>query len=224
MNTPIHFNHNPSDSILFGMNAYDVPELSSAALTEMSIFPGHYTYKANPLACKQQLYENDFYYCDTLVEPSCIVENLRYFDNELANIGELAPLNELHAICANAFNYGRFHRDFNVENAMAEQRYQKWLANLYNDKSIYTLYYANELAGFVGYTNNKLVLHTLDSKYRGKGLAKYFWSKVCKDLYKKGYHEITSSVSAANLAAVNLYASLGFKFKNAVDVYHRVIK
>lgn len=224
MITNKYFNHNLADSMLFSMDAFDIPVISGAALKEILKYPGHYTYKTNPLECKKILYENDFYYCDTLLEPYCSQNRFHFFENELANFGAMAKLEDLLCIGKNAFIYGRFHRDFKLDNMMAEQRYNNWLTNFYDKKLIYTLYYANSLAGFVAYANNKLVLHALDSNYRSKGLAKYFWSKVCKDLFSKGAHEITSSVSATNLAVINLYSSLGFKFRNAVDVYHRVIK
>lgn len=223
MITNKYFNHNPSDSILFNMDAFDIPVLSKAALKEIVKYPGHYTYKINPLECKKILYENDFYYCDTLLEPYCSQNFFNFFENELASLGDIGKLDDLLHICKNAFIYGRFNRDFKLNKMMAEQRYSNWLTHFYKEKLIYTLYYANRLAGFVAYANNKLVLHALASNYRGKGLAKYFWSKVCKDLFSKGHHEITSSVSASNLAVINLYSSLGFKFRNAVDVYHRVV-
>lgn len=224
MITHKYFNYNPSDSILFSMNAFDIPVLSNLALKEIAKHPGHYTHKINPLECKKMLYENDFYYCDTLLEPYCPRNCFIFFENELANLGEIGKLDDLIRICKNAFIYGRFHRDFKLDQTIAEKRYCNWLKHLYDGKLIYTLYYAKSLAGFVAYTNNKLVLHALDSHYRGKGLAKYFWSKVCKDLFSKKHHEITSSVSATNLAAINLYCSLGFKFRNAVDVYHRIVR
>jgi hypothetical protein len=46
---------------------------------------------------------------------------------------------------------------------------------------------------------------------------------VCADLASQGAGEITSSISAANIPALRLYAALGFRFRNPVDVYHRVI-
>jgi len=224
MTTNKYFQHNLSDSKIFQMDAFDILELSTSALNEMVKIKGHYTHKINPLACKKMLYENDFYYCDTLLEPYCSKHTFNYFENELATFGEIGNLDDIINICNNSFTHGRFHRDFKLNKIMAEQRYKSWLTQLYDEKHIYTLYYSDNLAGFVGYTNNKLVLHAMDSKYRGKGLAKYLWSRVCEDLFNKGHQEITSSVSATNLAAINLYSSLGFKFRNAVDVYHRIVE
>ena len=61
------------------------------------------------------------------------------------------------------------------------------------------------------------------AEHRGRGLARHLWSAVCTDLARRGERELTSSISATNLPALNLYVSLGFRFRNALDVYHRVI-
>jgi ribosomal protein S18 acetylase RimI-like enzyme len=67
------------------------------------------------------------------------------------------------------------------------------------------------------------VLHALGANHRGRGLARHLWSAVCADLARQGAEELSSSISVSNLAALNLYASLGFRFRNPVDVYHKVI-
>jgi len=83
--------------------------------------------------------------------------------------------------------------------------------------------YEKKLAGFWAFSDNQILLHALSPDYRGKGMAKYFWSLACQEMFKLGYQEIISSVSASNLAVVNLYSSLGFKFKNPQDIYHLLI-
>ena len=70
----------------------------------------------------------------------------------------------------------------------------------------------------------RLVASLETAACRGKNLAKYWWSAVCSERFGAGSTEVTSSVSAANVAAINLYASPGFRFRNLVDVYHRLVK
>ena len=79
----------------------------------------------------------------------------------------------------------------------------------------------NALAGFIAIEENPLILHALDPKFRGQGLAKKLWTPVCSALLNKDFTEIKSSISATNLAAVNLYGSLGFRFRNPIDIYHK---
>jgi ribosomal protein S18 acetylase RimI-like enzyme len=76
------------------------------------------------------------------------------------------------------------------------------------------------VAGFFAFSRNKILLHALSESFRGKGLAKYFWSAACEKLFSQGFSELISSISASNLAVLNLYASLGFRFRKPLDVYH----
>ena len=79
------------------------------------------------------------------------------------------------------------------------------------------------MAGFIGHDSSKLVLHAVAQQYRGKGYSKYWWSAVCSEILAAGHDEVKSSISAGNPAAVNLYASLGFSFRNSQDIYHRLV-
>jgi ribosomal protein S18 acetylase RimI-like enzyme len=125
-------------------------------------------------------------------------------------------------MCHGAFSHGRFHRDFNLSKVQADQRYDKWLMQLHGAGKVYGVCYRGKLAAFIAVDGNKLVLHAVDSSMRGRGLAKYLWTPVCRMLFEAGHLEVTSSVSASNLAVLNLYSRLGFSFRNPVDIYHRL--
>jgi len=220
METSSFLKNTPWDSTILGIDTYEILSLSPEAIHAALSKPGHYTIKIDPLAPKKILHENGFYYCDTLIEPYCCIENYIFFENDAINISNQIPINNLLAICHEAFIHGRFHRDFNIKKEYAEQRYINWLTQLHQSNNVYALLYKQNIAGFIAIQKEKLVLHALSEKYRGQGLAKFFWSRMCKELFEKGNIELTSSISASNLAIVNLYASLGFRFRNAVDVYH----
>jgi predicted dehydrogenase len=116
------------------------------------------------------------------------------------------------------------HRDFNVERRLADLRYENWLRTLHAAGKVYGLTWEGGLAGFIAHEGGKLVLHALGGGHRGRGIARHLWSAVCADLVRNGASELSSSISIANTAALNLYASLGFRFRNPVDIYHRVIR
>jgi ribosomal protein S18 acetylase RimI-like enzyme len=66
-----------------------------------------------------------------------------------------------------------------------------------------------------------MVLHAVAREFRGRGLAKYLWSAACHHFFDVfGFEVLESSISAANLPVLNLYTSLGFRFRNCCDVYH----
>ncbi|MBI5006862.1 MAG: GNAT family N-acetyltransferase [Nitrosomonadales bacterium] len=214
----------PWDEAAFGVHTAEVVEYSEAALHEAAQTPGHYTIKVDPLADKQLLHKYGFYYCDTLLEPHCAAGKLKQVQHPEATVSKQADWEGLLAICHGAFAHGRFHRDFNLDQSRADLRYDNWLRQLYDKGAVYGLYWNGELAGFIAHAENNLVLHAVAATQRGKGRAKYWWSAVSGELLAEGHTEVQSSISAANLAVLNLYASLGFSFRHPLDVYHCLVQ
>lgn len=221
MKTEDKIRRTPWDSAVFGLDTFEIQSISVEVLEYAVRIPGHYTVKVDPLSSKKLLHDYGFYYCDTLIEPFCTTERLVSYKHDNISISREVSINDLIDISHGAFSHGRFHRDFNLDRRHADIRYDNWLRELYNAGDCFGLLYEKEVAGFIGYKKNKIVLHALSGKYKGRGLAKYFWSTACEGLFALGYEEITSSVSASNVAVLNLYASLGFRFRNPLDVYHR---
>ena len=214
----------PWDAAVFGMYTAEIVEYSEATLKAVSRIPGHYTIKVDPLSDKHLLHEHGFYYCDTLIVPSCTAQKLVRIEHPDATILRQTEWEALLPICHGAFAHGRFHRDFNLEKTGADLRYDNWLQQFHGKDAVYGLYWRNELAGFIAHDANKLVLHALAESQRGRGRAKYWWSAVSSNLLAMGHDEVRSSISAANLSALNLYASLGFSFCQSMDVYHHLIE
>lgn len=212
----------PWDSAALGRDAFELADAGAEALAQMGA-PGHYTVRIAPLASRELLQRNGFYYCDTLVEPYCAAADLKLQHHSAAGFDRRPALEPLIAMCSGAFQHDRFHRDFNVDRRLADLRYANWLRTLHAAGKVYGLAWEGAVAGFIATEGGKLVLHALDSHYRGRGIAKHMWSTVCADVVRDGASEISSSISITNTAALNLYASLGFRFRNPLDIYHRVI-
>jgi hypothetical protein len=211
----------PWDTAAFGMPTWELAEYSAAGLQQAAKTAGHHTIKVDPLADKRMLHEHGFYYCDTLIEPYCPAQKLRRCAHPEAKVSQQVEWNELLTICHGAFAHGRFHRDFNLSKDAADLRYDNWLRQLYDKRQVYGLYWNDALAGFIAYDRNNLLLHAVAEAQRGMGRAKYWWSMVSGELLAT-HDEVKSSISAGNLAVLNLYASLGFSFRNPQDVYHRL--
>ncbi|MBI3481178.1 MAG: GNAT family N-acetyltransferase [Nitrosomonadales bacterium] len=222
MNTIPLLKPTPWDTTPFGMPTWELTEYSENALRQAKRTVGHHTLKVDPLADKRLLHEYGFYYCDTLIEPHCNATRLREIRHPDATTSKEVDVEQALAICHGAFSHGRFHRDFNLPKAAADLRYDKWLKQLLDAQQVYGLYWQGALAGFIGHNGNNLVLHALATQCRGKGWSKYWWSAVCSELLQAGHHEVKSSISASNLAVLNLYASLGFSFKHPQDIYHHL--
>ena len=214
----------PWDTVAFGLNTYELANAADYALRQAAQTPGHHTVRVDPLASKQLLYKYGFYYCDTLIEPYCTAEKLKIQTHPDCSITKSVDWLELLPICHGAFEHGRFHRDFNLDHECADTRYDNWLRQLYDKQNVYGLLWSNGLVGFIAYSGNSLLLHAVDKAYRGQGLAKYWWGAVCSELFAAGHKEVKSSISAASMGALNLYASLGFGFRNPADIYHLLVK
>ncbi len=207
---------------MFGMPCFDITDVCEDALAYAASTPGHYTIKIDPLADKGLLQRHGFYYTDTLLEPVCDAGRFIGHEHPDVSVGLTADAKSLLPMCADSFVYGRFHRDFNLQAGAADRRYMRWLEQLCREDTVLALHYQGQLAGFIAERDGALVLHALDARFRGRGLARYLWSAACRHLFDAGATELRSSISAANLAVLNLYASMGFRFRHAVDIYHRL--
>lgn len=224
MKLPTNIKATPWDSVVFGVDTYEIVDSTQESLEAAVRVPGHYTVRVSPLASKNLLHEYGFYYCDTLIEPYCTAQCFQAFDDVSARMSRDVALEPLLEICHSAFSHGRFHRDFNLSKAQADQRYDNWLTQLHSAGKVYGLFYQGEVGGFISVDSNRFLLHAIAKSLRGRGLAKFMWTPVCQALFEQGCDELQSSVSASNLAVVNLYARLGFRFRNPVDLYHRMTK
>ncbi len=214
----------PWDRPALGLDTFEVKAATPEAMAQVERAPGHYTIKVDPLAPKGLLHEHGFYYCDTLIEPYCAHKHFIPHRSPDAAVTRDPALDAVMRICHGAFVHGRFHRDFNIDRARADARYDRWLAEMHGNGQVYGLQDRGELAGFAAVLGGKLVLHAMAEAHRGRGRARFLWTALCETLFAAGEPEISSSISAANLAALNLYARLGFRFRDPVDVYHRVVE
>ncbi|MBI2317431.1 MAG: GNAT family N-acetyltransferase [Betaproteobacteria bacterium] len=223
MSLPEKIRPAPWDQVAFGIDCFELADSSPELLEQALQTPGHYSVKVDPLAPKQALHRCGFYYCDTLLEPWCTPPRLARLERDGLAIDDAPALGTVLGICHGAFAHGRFHRDFGLDSRRADRRYDNWLRELHRERKVYGLLCQGDPAGFIARSGDCLVLHALGERYRGRGLARYFWSMLCARLFAEGLPEVRSSISAANLAALNLYAALGFRFRKPVDVYHRMV-
>lgn len=214
----------PWDARALGVPAFEVKRVTPEAMALVAATPGHYTAKVDPLASKELLDRSGFYYCDTLIEPECMRADLVEHHRAGIRVANNLTLEQLRPLCHGAFAHDRFHRDFHVAPAAADARYDNWLAEMNAAGHVYGIFADGGLAAFIALVGERMVLHAVAREQQGKGLAKYLWSAACRHFFdERGLPRLESSISASNLAAVNLYASLGFRFHKAVDVYHRLV-
>lgn len=214
----------PWDSEVLGIETYELRSLAEEVLRYASSHAGHYSAKIDPLAPRGALLDAGFYYCDTLIEPVCDRARLVRFVRSGVEVTRDVALERLISICRGVFEHDRFHRDVRLRPELADARYDRWLRQLHCEGNAYAILFDGEPAAFIGLSGNRMVLHAMAREFRGRGLAKYAWSAACLHFFDQlGFDTLESSVSATNLAVVNLYASLGFRFRSARDVYHLLV-
>ncbi|MFG6147777.1 GNAT family N-acetyltransferase [Halobacillus sp. B23F22_1] len=213
----------PWDVRNFHIDTFEVMSLEEDALKQTDEREGHYTIKIDPFDNPKPLLEHGFYYVDTLIEPVCRQGNLNMFDQEGTTISTDFDRASILTIAEETFAHGRFHRDFNIPNEQADKRYMNWVSDLIDKKQIYALKCNEEIAGFYGFEKENVLLLGMSKNYRHKGLAKSFTSKACdKHMKESGLSELRTSISAANVASLNLFHTLGFRLESAKDIYHKL--
>jgi len=214
----------PWDSRAFGKDSFEITCWSPEVVEWVSKTPGFFTLKIPSESGKGAFESCGFYYCDTLLEPACTKDKFIGFEDNCCFVSREYDLEKILQIVYGTFTHDRFHKDINISGHVADQRYINWLMDLHDQKRLWAFYYGKnrEPAGFWACDRiGKIVLHALSKIYRGKGLAKYFWTKGCRMLFESEFEILRSSISASNLGVVNLYSSLGFSMKNSIDVYHK---
>lgn len=222
MKTATYLRPTPWDKRNFHIDTYEVTSLTEEALNETDQYDGHYTIKVDPMANTELLFKHGFYYMDTMIEPVCQKKDLQLIEQEGTSISKNYVTEDVYAIAEEVFEISRFHRDFHIPSFMADLRYMNWVRDLQEKDLIIALYDHGELAGFYGYEDDKVLLLGIKETFRGKGLTKAFTSKCCQAQFELGYEQLKTSISAANLASLNLFISLGFKLKRTTDVYHKL--
>lgn len=217
-----HLRETPWDKRNFNINTYELTSATEEALRETDRLTGHFTLKARPLENSEPFLRHGFYYVDTLIEPVCKKENLTMFEENGVRLSRDYDRKRILDIAEDVFTHGRFHRDFNIPDRMADKRYMNWVNDLLDSGKIMALTYDHDTAGFYGFEEDKVLLLGMREEYRSRGLAKAFTSLACKEQFQSGYDELRTSISAANVASLNLFYALGFRLRNTVDVYHKL--
>lgn len=212
----------PWDKRTFKIDTYELMDSDKKALNETTNVNGHFTLKVDPLENPKDILNSGFYYMDSLIEPVCKKNDFKIFDNKKISLSQNYQKSEILQIAKETFIHGRFHRDFNVPNSLADIRYMRWVDDLINENNLYALIYDGKLAGFYGFDQDKVLLLGIKKDFQGMGLAKPFTSMGCKKQFEQGYSSLYTSISAANVASLNLFYSLGFKSKKTLDVYHKL--
>lgn len=134
----------------------------------------------------------------------------------------------LERMAGSAFHFGRYHTDARFPRALADQRYREWIRRALTqtapDEFVHVCGPQGAPAGFVhSQLRGQLAdlrLAAVDPE-RGDGfVAPALFSGALGELARLGARSASARLSAANLPVLNLYASLGFVFREPFAVFH----
>ena len=133
----------------------------------------------------------------------------------------------LAQMAATIFEHGRFHQDVSLGAAIGNERYKTWLINsfVHPAQIVYKCLIDGKIAGFfvVEYSDNNQcnwVLIGLAPGVQGRGIGTRVWNAMMCFHQAEGMESIATSISSHNIAILNLYVKLGFRFPKPLVTFH----
>jgi len=121
-----------------------------------------------------------------------------------------------------SFSDDRFHADHNCEQSVADRRFVYWVDDLTGDPGVAfdVMLLKERPIGFMARKAEDLILAGFARKYTGAGLGDFLWLSVLRKLKEAGLNQARTLISVRNTSVLNLYARLGFKFRDPRVTFH----
>ncbi|MCB2263498.1 MAG: GNAT family N-acetyltransferase [Candidatus Thiosymbion ectosymbiont of Robbea hypermnestra] len=137
---------------------------------------------------------------------------------------DLAALRE---IAERSFRHGRYHVDPRLDSGLADARYGRWVANSLDHprQRLLKVVMDTRIIGFfiVESMGDKGVywhLGAIDPAWQGRGYGERVWRALLRYCRDAGRDGVVTSIPARNVAILNLYAKLGFRFRRPEATFH----
>lgn len=179
------------------------------------------------------LQDNQFYFMEVNYKPYLTIGTQTYtIDSEISiELATKKDLPDLYNIIAHSFKHERFHKDPSIGDRLANQRYNFFLKQSFDEKNqaVYKFTYNYQTIGFfsvlydLAQKSAHWLLTAIHQDYQAKGLGKKIWKAMVQfHTDQERLKKITTSISSQNIVVLNLYTSLGFRFESPATVYHWV--
>jgi GNAT superfamily N-acetyltransferase len=139
-----------------------------------------------------------------------------------------ADLPVLIAIAGSAFQADRYHQDPHIPASRADARFSAWIAEGMNEREpvfVYEDAATREILGFfhlrpAGDRRVDISLAAVQPRLRGAGIGASMYEAALVEARDLGNDTATTRISAAHLDVVNLFARLGFTFRQVQLTWH----
>lgn len=188
------------------------------------------------------LERNSFYFVETVLVPYTNLKTNKVLTHFIGNRDAFVPdepdryewkvvgvdktdapvFQRIKDIAFESFVDDRFHRDWQCDKETANRRFSYWVDDLLADDEVtfYVITHHGRSEGFMTRKCDNLILGGLSRQSVGKGIGKFFWLSVLEDMFNKGFSDVHTLISVNNIAVLNLYARLGFKFRDPAVTLH----
>lgn len=133
----------------------------------------------------------------------------------------------VRAMAGEVFEAGRFHADPQLGPELGDRRYAAWAANAFRSatQAVLTCSLGGRIVAFFvverpAPDRRFWSLVGLAPGLAGRGLGRRVWGAVLADHAAAGVRGVETSISSHNVPALNLYASLGFRFPEPSITLH----
>ena len=134
---------------------------------------------------------------------------------------------QIAAIAGEIFEAGRFHADPLIDPAIGDLRYRKWVSNAFRNPAqrVLRCSESGRLAAFFVVESPEpdrrfWSLVGMGPGLAGKGLGARMWRAMLRRHRDEGASKVSTSISSHNVAVMNLYVKLGFRFPSPEITLH----
>lgn len=178
----------------------------------------------------QVLQKAGFYFTELTLHPRLLELERKHSKQKTLHVAfakadEVLPILDTHG---QLFSHSRYHTDPNIENALADKRFNEWILRATDNPSQEVLLIrkspeSEPIALFVqsrsGDTMNWDLTAVLPN-FRGKGLADIVWKSVLSYNAFQGISSVSTQISAENVRTIPLYVKNGFQISRASVSLH----
>jgi RimJ/RimL family protein N-acetyltransferase len=174
---------------------------------------------------------NGFRFVEMVLHPT--LENLQSLnipqDDLLIALAQESDLPFLQDIAERAFRHERYHVDPRLNPRLGDLRYGRWVRNSLGHPSqrLLKITHGDRLVALflVGSRDGRTAywhLTAVSPRWQGSGYGYRVWQSMLRYHQAEGCEALMTTISARNVAVLNLYAKLGFRFRPPEMTFHWV--
>lgn len=176
------------------------------------------------------LEDHGFHFIEMVIQPYLADLQTLVIPRSPVRVEEALPgdLESIVRIAESAFGHERYHIDPHVPAVLADRRYGNWVRSAlssHGPQNVLKLVLDDQIIGFFIIEmapEDACYWHltALDPLVHGRGIGMASWQAVLSHLQRIGCDAVATTVAVRNVRVINLYAKLGFRFRDPAMTFH----